>query len=318
MTSTRMAPGSPAEELGTATPLALVGPTASGKTAASIELARRLDAEVVLIDSMTVYRGMDIGTAKPPAAERRGVPHHLVDVADPSQPFSVAEFQRLAAEALDEIRSRGRLPLLVGGTGLYYRAVVDELEFPGTDPTLRASLEAEADAVGVGQLHRRLTETDPAAAAKMEPSNRRRVIRALEVAALTGRRFSSYAESWGRYPRERVRAAGVKVPPDVLRSRIEERARGQLEGGLLEETRKLLEGGAGPLLTASQAIGYAEAAEHLSGGITIEEALEKMVRRTKALARRQMAWFRRDPRIKWFEGDSATEVIDRIEEHFTQ
>ena len=315
MSSTRTDRAPASSPAGFAPPLALVGPTASGKTEASIELARRLDAEVVLIDSMTVYRGMDVGTAKPSPAQRARAPHHLVDVADPTVSFSVAEFQRLAARAIAGIRGRGRAPLLVGGTGLYYRAVVDELEFPGTDPRLRAALDTEAEALGVDRLHERLAETDPAAARKMEPSNRRRVVRALEVAALTGRPFSSYADAWGRYPPERVRAAGVKVPPEVLRSRIEERARGQLEGGLLEETVRLLEGGAGPLLTASQAIGYAEAAEHLSGGITLEEALEKMVRRTKALARRQMAWFRRDPRIRWFEANSATDVIDEIEEH---
>lgn len=314
MTSTRTAP-EVIRRLETAVPFALVGPTASGKTEASLELAGRLGAEILVIDSMTVYRGMDVGTAKPTAGDRRRVPHHLVDVAEPSEPFSVAAFQRLAREAIADIGDRGMAPLLVGGSGLYYRAVVDELEFPGTDPALRLSLEAEARALGAPRLHRRLTALDPEAAAKMEPTNERRVVRALEVAAMTGRPFSSYAEAWGRYPEGRVRAAGVKVPPETLRSRIEERAGRQLEGGLLEETRRLLDGGAEPLLTASQAIGYAEAAEHLAGGITLDEALEKIVRRTKALARRQMAWFRRDPRIRWFEADSALTVVDEMEEH---
>jgi tRNA dimethylallyltransferase len=300
----------------TAVPFALVGPTAAGKTEASIELARRLGAEVLLIDSMTVYRGMDVGTAKPSTSERRGVPHHLVDVADPSQPFSVASFQRLAREALEGIRERGSAALLVGGSGLYYRAVVDELEFPGTDPSLRRSLEAEAVLVGSPRLHGRLAEVDPEAAAKMEPTNTRRVVRALEVAAMTGRPFSSFAAGWDRYPGERVRAAGVRVPSEMLRTRIEERARRMLEGGLLEETERLLERGAEPLVTASQAIGYAEAAEHLSGRIGLEEALETIVRRTKALARRQMAWFKRDPRIRWFEAGSAAEAVDEIEELF--
>jgi tRNA dimethylallyltransferase len=303
-------------DLREAVPFALVGPTAAGKTEASIELALRLGAEVLLIDSMTVYRGMDVGTAKPSMSERRGVPHHLVDVADPSEPFSVATFQRLAREALEGIRERASAALLVGGSGLYYRAVVDELEFPGTDPSLRRGLEAEAALMGAHRLHRRLAELDPEAAARMEPTNARRVVRALEVAALTGRPFSSYADAWGRYPQERVRAAGVKVPPEALRSRIEERARLQLEGGLLEETRRLLEGGGGPLLQASRAIGYEEAAEHLAGAIGLDEALEKIVRRTRALARRQMAWFRRDPRIRWFEAGSAMDAVDEIEEHF--
>ncbi|MGH2691566.1 MAG: tRNA (adenosine(37)-N6)-dimethylallyltransferase MiaA [Actinomycetota bacterium] len=314
MTSTRTAL-EVIREVETAVPFALVGPTASGKTEASVELAKRLDAEILLIDSMTVYRGMNVGTAKPSMGERRGVPHHLVDVADPSEPFSVAAFQRLAGEAIVGIGERGRSALLVGGSGLYYRAVVDELEFPGTDPALRRSFEAQARVLGSPRLHRRLSDVDPAGALKIEPTNERRVVRALEVAAMTGRPFSSYAEAWSRYPEGRVRAAGIKVPVEILRARIEERARRQLAGGLLEETRRLLEGGAEPLLTASQAIGYAEAAEHLAGGITVEEAVEKIVRRTKALARRQMAWFRRDPRIRWFEAGSAAEVVDEIEEH---
>ena len=297
-------------------PLALVGPTASGKTEASLELAGRLDGEVLLIDSMTVYRGMDVGTAKPSSEQRARLPHHLVDIADPAEPFSVAEFQRLAREALAGIEERGRRALLVGGTGLYFRAVVDELEFPGTDPDLRAILEVEASALGTERMHARLAELDPVAAAKMEPSNSRRIVRALEVAGLTGRPFSSFAEGWDRYPESNVRAAGVRVPPEALRRRIEERAMDQLKGGLLEETQRLLDGGAERLVTASQAIGYAEAAEHLAGDITLDEALEKISRRTRALARRQMAWFRRDPRIRWFEAPSATDVIDEMEEYF--
>lgn len=297
-------------------PLALVGPTASGKTEASIELATSLGAEILLLDSMTVYRGMDVGTAKPSPEQRRAVPHHLVDIADPAEPFTVAVFQHKANEALADIRKRGRTALLVGGSGLYYRAVVDELEFPGTDPLLRLDLEAEARAIGATGLYGRLVELDPQAAGKMEPSNTRRVIRALEVAGITGRRFSSFAEAWDRYPEERVRAAGVRVAPESLRARIEERARRQLEGGLLEETRGLLDRGAERLLTASQAIGYAEAVQHLTGEITLDEARERIVRRTKALARRQMAWFRRDPRIRWFDADAATDVVDQIEEYF--
>jgi tRNA dimethylallyltransferase len=300
-------------------PLAVVGPTASGKTAASVELARRLDAEIVMVDSMAVYRGMDVGTAKPTATERAAVPHHLLDVAEPREPFSVAAFQRLVRWALAGIRSRGRPALLVGGSGLYFRAVVDALEFPGTEPTSRAELEAEAAALGPERLHARLMDLDPTAASKIEPGNARRTVRALEVAAATGRIFSSFAQGWDRYPEGRVRAAGVGIPSELLRRRIEDRVRTQLEEGLLDEVRTLLRGGAGPFLTASQAIGYLEIAEHLAGRMALEEATDRIVRRSRALARRQMAWFRRDPRIRWFEGgpEGASGVVDQIEEYLT-
>jgi tRNA dimethylallyltransferase len=300
-------------------PLALVGPTAAGKTEASIELARRLGAEIVVVDSMTVYRGMDVGTAKPSIEQRTAVPHHLVDVADPGEPFSVARFRRLAMDALAEIRSGGRLPLLVGGSGLYFRATVDNLEFPGTAPALRRQLEAEASALGPERLYDRLAGFDPDAAARIEPGNARRTVRALEVAALTGRPFSSFAEAWGRYPADRVRAAGVRMTSEVLRDRIERRVEGMLTRGLVDEVRTLLDHGAGRMATASQAIGYLEVAEHLAGRLTLAEARELMVRRTRALARRQMAWFRRDPRIRWFEAgpDGAAGVVDEIEEHLS-
>jgi tRNA dimethylallyltransferase len=298
-------------------PLALVGPTASGKTEASVGLARRLSAEIVLIDSMTVYRGLDVGTAKPSPAERSTVPHHLVDVADPAEPFSVAAFQRMAGRAQTKIAARGRAALLVGGTGLYFRAVVDGLEFPGTDPAVRTELEAEAAVLGPDRLHARLDSFDPSAAAKVRPENVRRVVRALEVAAITGRPFSSFAGAWERYPRDRVRAAGVRLDPGVLRTRIEARARRQLENGLVEEVRGMLVRGLERFLTASQAIGYLEVADHLRGRLTLEEAVERMVRRTRELARRQMAWFRRDPRIRWFDAgpEGARSVIDDIEEY---
>ena len=288
-----------------------------GKTDASLELARRLGAEIVLIDSMTVYRGLDVGTAKPSPEERALVPHHLVDVAEPGEPFSVARFQRMAGQALASIATRGNPALLVGGSGLYYRAVVDGLEFPGTDPAVRATLEAEAASVGAGALHARLKAVDPAAAGKIEPRNARRTIRALEVAAITGRPFSSFAERWGRYPGGRVRAVGVMLGPGALRTRIEARTRGMFERGLVDEVRDLFDRGFGRVVTASQAIGYREVAEHLAGRWSLEEAADRIVRRTRELARRQMAWFRRDPRIRWFEAGpkGAAELVDEIEEH---
>ncbi|HEX6262897.1 MAG TPA: tRNA (adenosine(37)-N6)-dimethylallyltransferase MiaA [Actinomycetota bacterium] len=296
-------------------PRALVGPTASGKTEASIELARRLDAEVILVDSMTVYRGMDVGTAKPGPDERARIPHHLADVADPTESFSVARFQALAREAVREIAARGRVPLLVGGSGLYFRAAVDDLEFPGTDPGLRGLLNREAGLLGPEWMHARLADLDPDAAAKIDPENVRRSVRALEVAALTGRPFSSFAAAWERYPEGRVVAAGLRAASDVLVARIEVRVEAMLEGGLVDEVRVLLDRGFGPFLTSSQAIGYLEVVRHLEGRLSLEEAAAEIARRTRALARRQMAWFRRDPRIRWFDVDRGGPPMDEIEDH---
>jgi tRNA dimethylallyltransferase len=295
--------------------LALVGPTASGKTEASLQLARRLGAEILVVDSMTVYRGMDVGTAKPSPAQREDIPHHLIDVADPAEPFSVAQFQTLARRALAEVAARGHPALLVGGSGLYYRAVVDELVFPGTDRSLRRILEAEATALGPEALHARLASTDPAAARKIPPTNVRRTVRALEVAALTGKTFSSFGGNWERYLPSRARAAGVSPTAASLDYRIRRRVHRMLEEGLIDEVRSLLAARAGPFLTASQVIGYLEVVEHLRGRLTIEEAVAKTIRRTKDLARRQMAWFRRDPRIRWFETDDAASSLDEIEEY---
>ncbi len=280
-------------------PLALVGPTASGKSEAAIELARSIDAEIVSVDSMLVYRGMDIGTAKPTPEEWASVTHHLIDVAEPSEPFSVARYQALARTALEEIRSRARRPLLVGGSGLYFRAVVDDLEFPGTDADTRAELERQAQALGAGELHRRLAMADPVAAGRIEPGNARRTVRALEVAALTGRAFSSFTESWSSYPPSRVRAVGVALNRPALTGRVSRRVDQMLEHGLLDEVRTLLSAGFGEWLTSTQAIGYAEMTRHLRGELSLQDAVAGTVRRTNNLARRQMAWFRRDPRIRW-------------------
>jgi tRNA dimethylallyltransferase len=291
-----------------------VGPTASGKTEAGIALAPALDAELVSVDSMLVYRGLDIGTAKPTPLRRRTVPHHLIDVTEPSEPFSVARYQRLAREAVADIESRGRRPLLVGGSGLYLRAVVDDLEIPGTDPATRADLERDADALGAEGLYRRLVSADPLAAAKIEPRNVRRTVRALEVAAVTGRAFSEFATAWDEYPSGRMRAVGVELSREVLADRIHRRVQTMLEAGLLDEVRALVDRGLGAWLTSSQAIGYAEMAHHLQGEISLGEAMAGTVRRTRILARRQMAWFRRDPRIRWVHagGGGAPDVLDEI------
>ncbi|TMK19165.1 MAG: tRNA (adenosine(37)-N6)-dimethylallyltransferase MiaA [Actinobacteria bacterium] len=290
--------------------LALVGPTASGKSDAALAIAPRLGAEVVSVDSMLVYRGMDIGTAKPTIEQRAVVPHHLLDLAEPSERFTVARYQELARGAL---RSIAR-PLLVGGSGLYLRAVVDDLAFPPEDPVVRASLEAEADDLGADALYHRLADTDPVAAARIEPGNVRRIIRALEVTAISGSPFSSFATAWDRYDADRVRAAGIRMNREARRIRIGERVLAMLRNGWLDEVQGLLDRGFGGWITASRAIGYAELAEHLDGRVSLDEAAERTVKRTRELARRQMAWFRRDPRIRWFDVGvgGASEVADDV------
>lgn len=299
--------------------LALVGPTACGKTDAGIALARSLGAEICSVDSMLVYRGMDIGTAKPTAQQRALVPHHLLDVAEPSERFTVARYQALGREAIAGIRARGLPPLLVGGSGLYFRALADELVFPGEDPSVRAQLEDEARAVGVGRLFARLEDLDPVAAAKIEPGNVRRVVRALEVAAITGAPFSAFAADWDRYDPAHVLVAGVAVEARALAARIADRVAAMFAAGWLDEVRGLVERGFGAWLTSTQAIGYAELVRHLDGRLSLEEAWEGTVRRTKGLARRQMAWFRRDPRIRWFQTGQAgaVEVVDDLRAFLT-
>jgi tRNA dimethylallyltransferase len=293
--------------------LALVGPTASGKTDAAISIARSVGAEIVAIDSTTVYRRLEVGTTKPDFLQRAAVRHHLIDLIEPGEPFSVAEFQRLGRLAIAHIRSRSHTPFLVGGSGLYYRALVDDLEFPGTLASIRRELETEASIEGPVSLHARLGEVDPEAAAKIDPANARRTVRALEVIALTGKPFSSYYRSWNRYPPDVVRAAGVFVPRPVLHRRIEDRAV-QMMPSLVEETRSLLERGGEPFINASQIIGYAEMVGYVNGSITEEEALSTFIRRTKRLARHQMAWFRKDPRVRWFTAgeEGAPGIVDEL------
>jgi tRNA dimethylallyltransferase len=297
--------------------LALVGPTASGKTAASIHVALAIGSEIVGLDSTNVYRGIDVGTAKPSPEERAQVLHHLLDLVEPGENFSVARFQALARAAIAQIRGRGREPLLVGGSGLYYRAVVDGLRFPETAPRVRGHLEAESVALGPEGLHRRLAGLDPVAAARIQPANVRRTVRALEVIATTGRPFSSFAEAWNRYPSHAVIAAGIDVPRELLHRRIEARA-ARIMPALMAETEVLLHRGHRRFIETSQIIGYAEAVACLDGTIGLEEALRATIKRTKALARRQMAWFRRDPRITWFEAgeEGGLAVAPELIEYF--
>lgn len=305
--------------MGAARPLALVGPTASGKTEAAVLIAERLGAEIVSVDSMLVYRGMDIGTDKPTMSDRARVRHHLLDAAEPEEPFSVSRYQELARDALSGIRARGRRALLCGGSGLYFRAVVDGLDFPATDRSTRDKLEAEAAAVGPEPLYERLVDVDPASAGRIEPADVRRTVRALEVAAVTGRPFSSYAREWERYPEHAVRAAGVEIVRDVLVRRIAARVEAMVAAGFLDEVGALVERGFGGWLTASQAIGYAEMTRHLRAEISLDEAVQRTVKRTKALARRQLAWFRRDPRIRWFGAgeEGAAGIVNDLMEYLS-
>jgi tRNA dimethylallyltransferase len=259
-----------------------------------LEVARRLgDVELVSADSMQVYRGMDVGTAKATPAERAEVPHHLLDVAEPEEDYSVARFQTDVAEVIAGVEARGRRALVVGGTGLYVQAVVDGLALPGEWPELKAQLEAQPPE----DLHRRLAELDPLAASRIEPGNARRLVRALEVTLGSGRPFSSFGPGLGAYPpSRRFGLAGVWLPRPVLAERIEARYRQQLAAGFLDEVRGLRDRMS---RTARQALGYKELLAHVAGDATLEEAVAAAVRRTREFARRQRAWFRRDPRITW-------------------
>lgn len=287
-------------------PLVILGATASGKSDLALGVAVALgDVELVSIDSMQVYRGMDIGTATPTAEERRRVPHHLIDLVEPTEAFTVGEFQRRAREALADIRARGKTPVLVGGTGLYLRSVIDDLELPGRFPEVAAELEDEPDTT---RLHARLAELDPVGAERMEPTNRRRVVRALEVALGTGRPFSSFGPGMEHYGPTPFVQVALRWPRETVNERIEARYRRQLDDGFLDEVRALA--ARGPSRTAAQALGYRELLEHVAGRTTLDDALTTAIARTRRFARRQDRWFRRDPRLIWV--DMPTSVVELI------
>jgi tRNA dimethylallyltransferase len=292
-------------------PVALVGTTASGKSALAMAIARRdPTVEIVSADSMQVYRGMDIGTAKPTPAERAEVPHHLLDVADPSEEFTVARFARLARTAVDEITARGHRALLVGGTGLYLQAIVDDLQVPGRYPEVRAEIEGDPD---TPSLHRRLTTLDPVAAGRMEPTNRRRVVRALEVTLGSGRPFSSFGPGLDAYAPSRFLLVGVRLPHEIVAARIAARYDRQVHDGFLDEVRRLLGAPQGLSRTARQALGYRELASHVEQGVPLAEALDLAIRRTRRFARRQASWFRRDPRIGWLDAaEDPSTLLDAL------
>ncbi|GAA4948626.1 tRNA (adenosine(37)-N6)-dimethylallyltransferase MiaA [Actinoplanes utahensis] len=286
----------------------MVGPTAAGKSALSIALAHELGGEVVNADSMQLYRGMDIGTAKLTPAEREGIPHHLLDIWDVREPAAVAEYQRLARAAIDGILARGRVPLLVGGSGLYVRAVCEDFEFPGTDPAVRARLEEELTVTGPAVLHDRLRERDPDAAERILPSNGRRIVRALEVIELTGRPFTaSLPDPRPVYDTVQI---GVDRETAVLDERIALRVDLMWAAGLIGEVRGL--DGLRDGRTASRALGYQQALAQIDGLLTEEQAKADTVQGTRRFVRRQRSWFRRDPSITWLDGGDEKLVADAL------
>jgi len=291
--------------------VAVVGPTAAGKTELSLDLAEALGGEVVNTDSMQVYRGMDVGTAKLPERERRGISHHLLDVLDVTEPATVAEFQRWARTAVDDCHRRGVTPVLVGGSALYTRAVLDRFEFPGTDPVVRAGLEVLLETEGAEALHARLAEVDPAAAVAIIPTNGRRVVRALEVVQVTGRPFSASLPRL-EYFYDGAVQIGVDIPRPVLDERIALRVRRMWEAGLVEEVRRLVEAGLREGRTAQRALGYQQVLAFLDGETTEEEAFERTVAGTRRFARKQDSWFRKDPRITWVGWEDPERVAHAV------
>jgi tRNA dimethylallyltransferase len=276
--------------------VAVVGPTAAGKSELGLRLAERLGGEVVNADSMQLYAGMDIGTAKLGPAEQRGVRHHLLDIWPVTHPASVADYQRRARAVIDDLLGRGTVPVIVGGSGLYLRAVLDRLEFPGTDPELRAALEVDLETQGAAALHGRLAAADPAAAAAILPTNGRRLVRALEVVALTGRFTASLPEPESVYD---VVQIGVDRAVAELDARIDERVAHMFDAGLIEEVRTLELAGLRAGRTASRALGYQQLLAMFDGLLTEAEARAETARATRRFARRQRSWFRRDARVRW-------------------
>lgn len=301
--------------------LVVLAPTASGKSDVAMAvatdpgLAEHGPFEIVAVDAMQVYRGMDIGTAKPTLDDRAQVPHHLLDLVDPDHDFAVAEFTAAASTAMAGIDGRGARPLLVGGTGLYLRSLTDPMEIPGTWPEIRAALEARLVSEPVTVLHAELTGLDPDAAAKMEPTNARRVVRALEVCLGSGRRFSSYGPGLDTYPEIPYVQVGLRWERPVLAARIETRVHRMIEAGLVDEVDRLLADTPQLSRTARQALGYKEIIDHLEGRASLDEAVAKVVLRTRQFAVRQERWFRRDPRVRWLDihHDPVAEAVPRIE-----
>ena len=292
-------------------PIAVFGPTASGKSALGLALAHELDGEVVNVDSMQLYRGMDIGTAKLTPAEREGIPHHQLDVWDVSETASVARYQRDAIADVEDIMARGKMPILVGGSMLYAQALVDAWQFPPTNPAVRAKYEARRVEIGTDALHEELTQVDPAAAAIIEDKDPRRTVRALEVIELTGKPYKASQPPKDAPPRWGTRLLGLRTTADWLNPRIELRTRQMFEHGLIEEVERLQSQGLVADSTAGRAIGYAQVFQAQRGELSWDEAVERTITSTRRYVRRQRSWFRRDKRIKWLDaaGDTTAQAL---------
>ena len=295
--------------------LSIVGTTASGKSSIALELARNIpNIEIVSIDSMQIYRGMDIGTAKPTTAEREEISHHLIDIVDPSAEFSLSQFQSEAKKAISDIERRGAIPLLVGGTGLHLRAVIDDFEIPRQYPVIGEELKGEPDTT---KLHKLLFSLDPVAADRMEETNRRRILRALEVTLGSGRPFSSYGPGLQHYQQTRFQMVGPRWPRAVINQRIENRFTQQMQDGFLEEVRELTTYGNGLSRTARQALGYSQFLEYLDGNVSLDQAIDAAKQQIKKFSKRQERWFRRDPRIQWFDiKENPLELISTLVEEW--
>lgn len=290
-------------------PIAVVGPTASGKSALGIALAHEFGGEVVNVDSMQLYRGMDIGTAKLPVEEREGITHHLLDIWDVTKTASVAEYQTLAVATVEEIMARGKVPVLVGGSMLYVQSLIDAWSFPPTDPAVRARYEARLGEIGIDALHAELAEVDPEAASIIEDKDPRRTVRALEVIELTGKPFKASQPPKNAPPRWGTRILGLRTNAEWLNPRIELRTRMMFEQGLIDETRALVTDGLVRNSTAGRAIGYAQVLAMFDGDLTEEEALEQTITGTRRYVRRQRSWFNRDPRTQWLDAADSS-VVD--------
>jgi len=302
-------------------PLIVLGPTATGKSALALELAARRAGEIVSLDSMQIYQGMDIGTAKPTIEQRRRVPHHLIDCQPVTEPSDVAAFLANVAKAEMDVAARGAQPILVGGTAMYIKALVDGLfDAPESSREIRSELMAVAEQRGSEYLHRELlAPVDPATAAKVHPNDLRRVVRAIEVFRLTGKPISAHRTQWPDQERQiRYRMVGLTMPRDALYRRIEARVDGMIEAGLIDEVRRLKKAGIEENPTASQAIGYKELLAYLKGEYDFDRAVELIKRNTRRFAKHQFTWFRKDERIAWFDvarHNTPQDLADAVEQY---